>query len=369
MEPFDMTQRPLAGLRILEFAGIGPGPFCGMMLSDLGADVVRIDRPGVTPQGVGPVTGRGRRSITLDLKSDADRQTALALIAKADGLFEGFRPGVMERMGLGPEAAQAVNPALVYGRMTGWGQTGPLAQAAGHDLNYIAISGALHAMGRPDTPPPPPLNLVGDYGGGALFLVIGMLAGLMQARTTGKGQVVDAAMTDGSALLMALFHDLKSFGMWSDQRGANLLDGSAPFYDTYACADGQFITLGAIEPQFYALMLEKAGLTDDPLFANQYDMPNWPKMKAKLAEVIASRPQAAWIDAMEGTDVCFAPVLSLGDSPKHPHNLARQTYVEFDGVTQPAAAPRFEGVPHMPDRPAPTPGQHTEEVLAEWLSD
>ncbi|MBO6776506.1 MAG: CoA transferase [Marinibacterium sp.] len=363
-----MQDKPLRGIRILEFAGIGPGPFCGMLLSDLGADVVRIDRPGVTPQGVGPVTGRGRRSVALDLKCAEGVETALKLIENADAMFEGFRPGVMERMGLGPDEGLARNPALVYGRMTGWGQHGPLSQAAGHDLNYIAISGALGAMGRPGLPPAPPLNLVGDYGGGAMFLAMGLLAGIMRAKTTGEGQVIDAAMSDGSALLMAMFYDLMGFGLWRDQRGYNFLDGAAPFYGTYECADGKYISIGSIEPQFYAVLMEKTGLSDDPEFAAQWNPARWPDMKAKLAHVIKGKSSDEWCNIMEGSDVCFAPVLSLGEAPSHSHNKARETFVEFDGHLHPAPAPRFRDVPNRPDRPAPKPGEHTEEVLGEWIS-
>lgn len=361
-------EKPLSGIRILEFAGIGPGPFCGMLLSDLGADVVRIDRPGVTPQGVGPVTGRGRRSVALDLKSAEGVETALNLIEAADALFEGFRPGVMERRGLGPDVALARNPALVYGRMTGWGQSGPLAQAAGHDLNYIAISGALGAMGRPDSPPSPPLNLVGDYGGGALFLAIGILAGILRAKSSGEGQVIDAAMSDGSALLMALFHDLNGMGLWQDQRGANLLDGAAPFYDSYECADGKYISIGSIEPQFFSILLEKTGLSNDPDFTRQMNSSKWPGMKAKLAQVIKGKSRDEWCEIMEGTEVCFAPVLSLAEAPLHPHNIARETFVEFNGQLHPAPAPRFRDTANRLDRPAPQPGEHNEEVLDEWRS-
>ncbi len=361
-----MIARPLTGIRILEFASIGPGPFCGMMLSDLGADVVRVDRPGVTPHGVGPVTGRGRRSVALDLKSPAGRDTALALIAKSDALFEGYRPGVMESLGLGPDDALARHPALVYGRMTGWGQTGPLSHAAGHDLNYIALCGALGAMGRPDAPPAPPLNLVGDYGGGAMVLVVGLLAGLLRARATGEGQVIDAAMTDGGALLMALFHDLSHVGLWGEQRGGNLLDGGAPFYDVYACADGQFITIGALEPQFYAVLLEKTGLAGDQDFANPMDTDRWPAMRAKFTAVFARKTRAQWSALLEGTEACFAPVLSLREAADHPHNVARETFVTFDGVRQPGAAPRFRDTPHTPVRSAPQPGAHTDEVLFDW---
>tara|TARA_A100001234_G_scaffold125647_1_gene110144 strand:+ start:2758 stop:3879 length:1122 start_codon:yes stop_codon:yes gene_type:complete len=363
-----MQEKPISGIRILEFAGIGPGPFCGMLLSDMGADVVRIDRPGVTPQGVGPVTGRGRRSVALDLKSADGVEIALQLIESADAMFEGFRPGVMERMGLGPDEALVRNPALVYGRMTGWGQQGPLSQAAGHDLNYIAISGALGSIGRPEFPPSPPLNLVGDYGGGAMFLAMGMLAGILRAKTTGEGQVIDAAMSDGSALLMAMFHDLKSMGLWQDQRGSNFLDGAAPFYNTYECADGKYISIGSIEPQFFAVLMEKTGLSDAPEFAEQMNPAKWPEMKNKLAHVIKGKSRDEWCEIMEGTDVCFAPVLTLGEAPSHPHNMARETFVEFNGKLHPAPAPRFRNVPNRPDRPAPKPGEHTEEVLGEWTS-
>ena len=361
-------EKPLSGIRILEFAGIGPGPFCGMLLSDLGADVVRIDRPGVTPHGVGSVTGRGRRSVALDLKSAEGVKTALKLIETAHALFEGFRPGVMERMGLGPDEALACNPALVYGRMTGWGQDGPLSRAAGHDLNYIAISGALGAMGRPEFPPSPPLNLVGDYGGGAMFLAMGILAGILRAKSTGEGQVIDAAMSEGSALLMAMFHDLKAMGLWQDQRGSNFLDGAAPFYDTYKCADGKYISVGSIEPQFFSILMEKTGLSDDPAFATQINPSKWPTMKEKLAHVIKGKSRDEWCEIMEGTDVCFAPVLSLEEAALHPHNVARETFVEFDGHLHPAPAPRFRNIPNRPDRPAPKPGEHTGEVLNEWTS-
>ena len=361
-----MKDRPLTGIRILEFAGIGPGPFCGMLLSDLGADVVRIDRPNARSAGVGAVSGRGRRSIALDLKNPADIETALNLISHADAVFEGYRPGVMERMGLGPDVALARNPKLVYGRMTGWGQTGPLAPTAGHDINYIALSGALGSMGPANAPPSPPLNLVGDYGGGALFLAFGLLAGIIRARETGEGQVIDAAMTDGSALLMAVFHDFTGMGAWKPERGTNLLDGGAHFYDTYECADGHYISVGAIEPQFYALLLEKTGLSDDPAFAHQMDRKSWPELKAKLADLFRQKTRAEWTDLLEGTDACFAPVLSLAEAPEHPHNKARETFITYEGIQMPAAAPRFDGVPHTPLRPAPKPGEHTDEILSDW---
>jgi alpha-methylacyl-CoA racemase len=359
-----MATGPLSGMKIVEFAGIGPGPFCGMLLSDMGADVVRIDAPG-RGGTADPVTGRGRRSVALNLKDAADLETCLRLIEQADGLIEGFRPGVMERLGLGPDVALGRNPKLVYGRMTGWGQTGPLALAAGHDINYIALTGALHAMGRRDDSPAPPLNLVGDYGGGALYLAMGLLAGVIQARQTGKGQVVDVAMTDGAASLMSMFYGMKSMGVWGAERDANLLDGGAHFYDTYACKDGGWVALGSIEPQFYGLLLEKAGITD-PDFQSQMDRSLWPSLSEKLAAVIATRTRAEWCALMEGTDVCFAPVLSMEEAPAHPHNAARETFVTFAGVTQPAPAPRFSQTPSAIQRKAPKPGEHTAEVLADW---
>jgi len=360
-----MAQGPLNGIKIVEFAGIGPGPFCGMLLSDLGADVVRIDRKGGGSGHPSNVTTRGRRSIDLDLKDPADIELALQLIEKADGLIEGFRPGVMERLGLGPDTALARNPKLVYGRMTGWGQTGTLAHAAGHDLNYIALTGGLHAMGRKGQPPTPPLNLVGDYGGGALYLAFGLCAGIINARENGEGQVIDCAMTDGAASLAAMFYGMRSTGMWTDDREANLLDGGAHFYDTYECADGGWVSIGSIEPQFYALLLEKAGL-DDPAFAQQMNKAEWPSLKARVAATIKTKTRDEWCAIMEGTDVCFAPVLSMAEAPEHPHNKARETFVEIEGVVQPAPAPRFSKTPGAVQRPPSGGGEHREEVLAEW---
>ena len=365
-----MAQGPLNGVKVVEFAGIGPGPFCGMLLSDLGADVVRIDRKTGPVGGSRPtvdrfsVTARGRRSVALDLKHPDAIETCLKLMEQADMVFEGFRPGVMERLGLGPEVALKRNPKLVYGRMTGWGQTGPLANAAGHDINYIALSGALHAIGGKDKPVPP-LNLVGDFGGGALYLAFGMLAALTHARTSGQGQVVDAAMTDGAASLLSMFYAFRAIGMWSDERANNLLDGGAHFYDTYQCSDGEWVAIGAIEPQFYALLVEKAGLTD-PQFAKQMSREDWPELKTKLAAVIATKSRADWCAIMEGTDICFAPVLSLAEAPSHPHNVARQTFVEVEGVVQPAPAPRFSATPGAVQAPPPGVGTHTESALAEW---
>jgi len=359
-----MRQGPLTGLKVIEFAGIGPGPFCGMLLSDLGADVVRIDRKGQGGGRPADITARGRRSVGLDLKNPASIETCLKLMESADAVFEGFRPGVMERLGLGPDVALTRNPKLVYGRMTGWGQTGPYANAAGHDMNYIAITGALHAIGSKDKPIPP-LNLVGDFGGGALYLAFGLLAGVIQARESGKGQVIDCAMSDGAASLMAMFYGFKASGMWKEERRSNLLDGGAHFYDTYQCADGKWISIGSIEPQFYALLLEKTGITD-PEFAGQMNRDNWDSLRQKLAGVIALKTQDEWSAIMGGTDVCFAPILDLDEAPKHPHNAARQTFVEVAGVIQPAPAPRFSATPGAIQGPPPATGAHDREALGDW---
>ena len=359
-----MRQGPLTGLKIVEFAGIGPGPFCGMLLSDLGADVVRIDRKGGRGGAPSDVTARGRRSVALDLKSPDAVQACLKLMDAADGIIEGFRPGVMERLGLGPDVVLKRNPKLVYGRMTGWGQTGPWSMAAGHDMNYIAITGALHAIGTDDKPVPP-LNLVGDFGGGALYLAFGLMAGIIQARETGKGQVVDCAMSDGAASLMAMFYGMKGAGVWKDTRRSNMLDGGAHFYDTYQCSDGKWVSIGSIEPQFYALLLEKTGITD-PQFQRQVDRDVWPELRAKLAAVFATKTRDDWTAIMGGTDVCFAPVLDLDEAPKHPHNAARQTFVEVGGVTQPAPAPRFSVTPPAIQGPPPAIGAHNREALTDW---
>jgi alpha-methylacyl-CoA racemase len=359
-----MAQGPLSGLKVLEFAGLGPAPFCGMLLSDLGAAVIRIARKGPGRDSPADVTARGRRSVALDLKSPAAVETCLKLMESADGLIEGFRPGVMERLGLGPDIALARNPRLVYGRMTGWGQTGPYAQAAGHDLNYIAITGALAAIGTQDKPVPP-LNLVGDFGGGALYLAFGLLAGVIHARATGQGQVIDCAMSDGAASLMAMFYGFKASGMWGQARRSNLLDGGAHFYDTYACADGKWISIGSIEPQFYRLLLEKTGITD-PRFQHQMSREDWPELREKLAAVIATRTRDDWCALMDGTDVCFAPVLTMDEAPTHPHNAARQTFVEVAGVTQPAPAPRFSATPGAIQGPPPKIGADNDGALADW---
>ena len=359
-----MRQGPLTGLKIVEFAGIGPGPFCGMLLSDLGADVVRVDRKGQGRGAPSDITSRGRRSVALDLKKPESVEACLKLMEQADAIIEGFRPGVMERLGLGPEVALKRNPRLVFGRMTGWGQTGTYAQAAGHDMNYIAISGALHAIGTKDKPVPP-LNLVGDFGGGALYLAFGVLAGVIKARETGQGQFVDCAMSDGAASLMAMFYGFKAAGGWKEERRSNLLDGGAHFYDTYQCSDGKWVSIGSIEPQFYALRLEKTGI-NDPEFQRQMDRGDWDGLREKLAHVIAQKTQAEWDEIMGGTDVCFGPVLDLDEAPKHPHNVARETFVEVAGVIQPAPAPRFSATPGKIQGPPPSIGAHDQEALSEW---
>lgn len=356
---------PLKGVKVVEFAGIGPGPFCAMLLSDMGAEVVRIDRKGGRGANKFDITSRGRRSIALDLKKPEAVEVALKLIAQSDALLEGFRPGVMEKLGLGPDVTLARNPKLVYGRMTGWGQTGPLSQAAGHDINYIALTGALHAIGRKGATPVPPLNLVGDFGGGALYLAFGMACALFEARGSGKGQVVDCAMTEGAASLMSMFYGFKAMGMWADEKGVNLLDGGAHFYDTYETSDGKWVSIGSIEPQFYALLLEKASLTD-PEFQSQMDRSKWPSLKQKIAAVIKTKTRDAWDKLMEGTDVCYAPVLSLGEAPNHPHNKARGSFVEIDGVVQPGPAPKFSRTKVEVQGPAPTSGQHNDQILSDF---
>lgn len=327
---------PLAGVVILEFDAIGPVPFAAMMLGDMGAQIVRIVRPGraYSPSADGPALGRGRRSVALDLKTGQGRADALALVATADALLEGTRPGVMERLGLGPADCHAANPKLVYGRMTGWGQSGPLAQEAGHDINYLALSGALHAVG-PAERPVPPLNLVGDYGGGAMMLALGVVAGVLAARGGGPGRTVDAAMTDGAALLSSLFYTLSAAGQWTNRREANLLDGAAPFYRCYACADGKHVAVGAIEPQFFAALL--AGLDATDWRTLQHDRTRWPEMAAAFDAAFAARPRDAWADHFAGTDACVTPVLDFAEAPQHPHNVARGTFI--DGY--PAPAPRF----------------------------
>lgn len=366
---------PLRGIRVVEMVGIGPGPFCAMMLADMGAEVIRIDRrrpepPKIDVMNPGPfgILNRGRRSVAMDLKKPAAIEMTLRLVERADALIEGFRPGVMERLGLGPEACLRRNPRLVYGRVTGWGQDGPLALAAGHDINYIALAGVLHQIGRQGTPPTPPINLVGDFGGGGMLLAFGMVCALLEAQRSGLGQVVDAAMVDGAAALMAIIYGLHGLGAWRRERGTNFLDGGAPWYDTYECADGRFVAVGAIEPQFYALLLDKCGITDADDWP-QWDTARWPEMKEKLITLFRTRTRDEWCRLLEGTDTCFAPVLDLDEAPRHPHSRARHAFVEVAGVTQPAPAPRFSRTP--PDTPSPPakPGEHTVDVLHDWGID
>jgi alpha-methylacyl-CoA racemase len=360
---------PLQGLRVIELAAIGPAPMACMLLADLGADVVRIDR--LTPSGLGlamqprhDVNGRGRRSVALDLKAPAGRDAVLRLVATADVLVEGFRPGVTEGLGLGPADCQARNPRLVYGRMTGYGQTGPLAGAAGHDINYIALTGVLHAIGPAGGAPLPPLNLVGDYGGGALYLAFGVMAALYERQGSGLGQVVDAAMVDGASSLASIFHGLQAAGSWSDERGANLLDGGAPFYGTYETADGRHISLGALEPKFFRLLAEALEL-DARFVPRQYERSLWPEMRAAIAAAVRSRSRDDWCARLEGSDACFAPVLTFAEAAQHGHALARAAFVEVDGLRQPAPAPRFSRTPAVSPQATPGLGQDSAAVLGE----
>ncbi|MEE1865035.1 CaiB/BaiF CoA transferase family protein [Pseudomonas auratipiscis] len=359
---------PLAGLKVVEMAGLGPAPFCAMMLADMGAEVIRIEKPvkaEATDNSRVQVLNRGRRSLAIDMRAEGATDTVLELIAKADILIEGFRPGVMERMGLGPDVCLARNPRLVYGRMTGWGQFGPLAHAAGHDINYIAIAGALHAIGRAGEKPVVPLNYVGDFGGGGMLLGYGVLCALTEARSSGKGQVVDAAMTDGTALLSAMMYGFKAAGAWNNERGDNLLDGGAHFYDTYRCADGKFIAIGAIEPQFYSLLLKLCNITD-PAFHTQRDKSAWAPLKERMSELFMTQTRQQWCALLEGTDACFAPVLDWDEAAEHPHNIERETFIRVDGVLQPAPAPRFSrSVPTTPTAPRPS-GADSEAILADW---
>ena len=354
---------PLKGIKIIEMAGIGPGPFCGMVLADLGAEVIRVDR--ASAKGTGSrqeASNRGKKSIAVDLKSKEGVEIVLKLVQEADAIFEGFRPGVMERLGLGPEECMELNESLVYGRMTGWGQDGPLANAAGHDINYISLSGALAAIGRPGSPPVPPLNLIGDFGGGGMLLALGLVSALLESKQSGKGQVVDAAMTDGSALLMTMIYTMQSSGFWKDSMGSNMLDGGAHFYDTYECSDGKFISLGSIEPQFYKLLCDLAGF-DNNLSSDQMSRDDWPEKKKAVKEIILTKTREEWCQIMEGTDVCFAPVLNMEEAPNHPHNKARQTFIELEGATQPAPAPRFSRTnPEVQSSPSLV-GEHTDEIL------
>lgn len=375
-----MTVRagPLTHLTVIEFAGLGPAPFAAMMLADQGARVIRIDRPqraSVSKEGMAALTARrsdvlsrGRESIALDLKRPEAVEVALRLTARADILIEGFRPGVMESLGLGPDVCLQRRPSLVYGRATGWGQTGPLAQAAGHDINFIALSGALHSSARRGAGPTPTPGLIGDFGGGGMLLAFGVLAALAHVRETGRGQVVDAAISDGSALLAALIHGWRSAGLWNAEAGTNNGDGGAHFYDAYRCADGKYISIGAMEPQFYALLREKCEL-DDPVFDGQWDAAAWPGLKQRMAEVFLRRTRAEWCALLEGTDVCFAPVLDLDEAREHPHNVARGTFAEVDGITQPAPAPRFGATPAGGCRPVGPLAADSRAILSEMGYD
>jgi alpha-methylacyl-CoA racemase len=360
---------PLEGIRIIELQGIGPGPFCGMMLADMGADVIRVDRaanvrggdPGTPPVDV---LARNRRSVGIDLKNPDGAEVVLKLVEGADGLIEGFRPGVMERLGIGPDECLARNPKLVYGRMTGWGQEGPYAPWSGHDINYISLAGALGAIGRKGQAPVPPLNLVGDFGGGGMLLAFGMVCGILEAQRSGHGQVIDAAMVDGAAVLAGFIWGLRAMGVWQDERGTNLLDTGSHFYDVYECADGEYISIGSIEPQFYAELLEKLGIAGEELPA-QMSRADWPEMKRRVSDLFATRTRDEWCQIMEHTDICFAPVLTPAEAPEHPHNVTRSTFVDVAGVTQPAPAPRFSRTATEVPAPPAHAGQHTDDLLAE----
>ncbi|MGW1427950.1 CaiB/BaiF CoA transferase family protein [Streptomyces sp. NPDC002431] len=359
---------PLAGVRVVELAGIGPGPFAAMLLADLGADVVRVDRPGGPGLGIDPaydLTNRNKRSVVVDLKAEGGAATVLDLVERADVLIEGYRPGVAERLGVGPDTALARNPRLVYGRMTGWGQGGPLAERAGHDIAYIALTGTLSMIGRPDEPPTVPANLVGDYAGGSLYLVVGVLAALQHARTPGgRGQVVDAAIVDGSAHLAMMIHGMLAAGGWQDRRGSNLLDGGCPFYGTYETADGQYMAVGALEQRFYEEFVRLLGLGDAA--PDRGDIARWEELRTAVAARFRTRTRAEWTEVFEGTDACVAPVLSLREAPGHPHLAARSTFVEHEGLTQPAPAPRFSATPVSVRRGPARPGADTEAVAADW---
>jgi len=360
---------PLSGIRIIEIAGIGPGPFCGMMLADHGAEVIRVDRAAAAPALFGApekdVLNRSRTGISVNLKDPEGTALVRRLCRSADGLIEGFRPGVMERLGLGPDVLLNDNPKLVYGRMTGWGQSGPYSHTAGHDINYIALSGALHAIGRAGQKPLPPINLVGDFGGGGMMLAFGMVAALLKARESGTGQVVDCAMTEGSAVLMSMMYSIRSSGHWSDERGSNIIDSGAHFYDTYETSDGEFISLGAVEPQFYRQLLELLGLSNDDEFQAQMDKRRWPRLKDRLTVLFKTRTRDEWCMVFEGTDACFAPVMSMAEAPAHAHNAARNAFVEIDGLVQPAPAPRYSATPTN----EPTAMMSGETVTAKLLGD
>jgi alpha-methylacyl-CoA racemase len=366
---------PLAGYKIVEIAGIGPGPFAAMLLADMGAEVIRVERAAAA-RGPAPerphvdVMLRGRRNVAIDLKRPEGVEVLLDLVAAADALIEGFRPGVMERLGAGPEDCLGRNPRLVYGRMTGWGQDGPWASAAGHDINYIALAGSLAHFRRAGQPPTPPLNMVGDFGGGGMLLAFGVVCGMLEAQRSGRGQVVDAAMVDGAALLMTMFWTLREIGAFDEQRpGTNLLDTGAHFYDVYECADGGFVSIGSIEPQFYAELLQRLGLDGDDEFAAQMDRERWPQLSARLAELFRTRTRDEWSALLEGTDVCFAPVLTMSEAVEHPHNAARGTFAEVGGRVQPAPAPRFSRTPGAIALAPGHPGQHSREILLDWGID
>jgi alpha-methylacyl-CoA racemase len=361
-----MSGGPLSGVRIVEVASIGPGPFAGMMLADMGADLVRLERVGGDALGSGAwqLVNRGRPSVGIDLKQPAGVELALRLCESADGLIEGFRPGVMERLGLGPDVCLERNPRLVYGRMTGYGQDGPLSSVAGHDITYIAIAGALGAIARHGEPPLAPLNLVGDYGGGGMLLAFGMVCAILEARVSGLGQVVDAAMVEGAAVLTTMFHALRQAGVWSDEPGTNAIDSGAHFYEVYETADGGHVAVGAIEPQFYAELLRI--LEIDPAQAPQFERERWPELKQRFAEVFRTRTRAEWAALLEHAEACAAPVLSLAEAPSHPHNRAREVFVERSGAIQPAPAPRFSRTSPQLGRPASDPGADTDEALAAW---
>lgn len=361
---------PLSGIRVIELAGIGPGPFCGQMLADMGAEVISVERPGGNPQAeVGrKVLFRNRQHIIVDLKTAKGIETILQLCESADAVFEANRPGVAERLGLGPDTVLDRNPKIVYGRMTGWGQTGPLANAAGHDINYIALSGALHAIGKRDGDPVLPLNMVGDFGGGGLMLAFGMVCAILKAKQTGVGDVIDASMIEGSGALMGMHYALREQGLFSDQRGSNLTDGGAHFYDIYETADNKYITIGSFEPKFYALLREKLHLTA-PEFDDQMNQETWPELKEKVAAVVKSKTRNEWDELLEGSDVCYAPVLDIADAPNHPHNKARNSFIEIDGVTHPAPTPRFTANTSPTPVPAQRPGSHTRDVLESFDFD
>jgi alpha-methylacyl-CoA racemase len=363
---------PLQGTRIIEIAGIGPGPFAAMLLADLGAEVIRVERAAAV-RGPAPhtphydVSLRGRRNIAVDLKQADGVETLLELVGSADALIEGFRPGVMERLGIGPDVCLERNPKLVFGRMTGWGQEGPMAQAAGHDINYISLAGALAHFGRKGQAPVPPLNMVGDFGGGGMFLALGVVSGILEAQKSGQGQVIDTAMVDGSAVLMSMFWSMRAIGAFDENaRGSNLLDTGSHFYDVYECSDGEYISIGSIEPQFYAELLRLTGLAGDPEFAEkQMNKASWPELKERIAALFFTKSRDEWCAIMEGTDVCFAPVLTMSEAAAHPHNVERETFIEVGGIEQPAPAPRFSRTVPVVESPPAHAGQHTRDVLAD----